>query len=82
MERANSEAKHAAVRGGNSLFGATLVGGVFVVCLIRLMGFVKANAGDLISADQWDFLTPLFDGKGPGAGFFYQHGPHRQVSAG
>lgn len=51
--------------------------GVFTVCLIRLVGFVKAYAVNLLFDDQWDFLRPLFEGRGPWSCFFLQHGPHR-----
>jgi hypothetical protein len=60
------------------LLAATFVMGTFAVCLIRLVGFVQANAVDLLYEDQWDFLRPLFEGRGPWSCFFYQHGPHRQ----
>ena len=63
--------------GRSRLLGATVVIGTFVVCLIRLVGFVQANAVDLLYQDQWGFLQPLFEGRGPWSCFFYQHGPHR-----
>jgi hypothetical protein len=47
------------------LLAATFVMGTFAVCLIRLVGFVQANAVDLLYEDQWDFLRPLFEGRGP-----------------
>ncbi len=59
------------------LLDAASVIGVFVVCLIRLAGFVQDNAVDVLCEDQWDFLKPLFEGRGPWSCFFYQHGPHR-----
>jgi hypothetical protein len=61
-----------------ALCHVALVGATFAVCLVRLVGFVKDNAVNLLFEDQWDFLKPLFDGKGPWACFFWQHGPHRQ----
>lgn len=61
-----------------ALGNAGLVGATFAVCLVRLVGFAKDNAVNLLFEDQWDFLKPLFDGKGPWACFFWQHGPHRQ----
>jgi hypothetical protein len=53
------------------------VAATFVICLIRLYGFVQDNAVNLPFEDQWDFLTPMFKSQGPWACFFYQHGPHR-----
>ncbi|MGA2446257.1 MAG: hypothetical protein ABSG50_12600 [Opitutaceae bacterium] len=61
-----------------ALCHVALVGATFAVCLVRLAGFVKDNAVNLLFEDQWDFLKPLFDGKGPWDCFFWQHGPHRQ----
>jgi hypothetical protein len=58
------------------LLGATFVIGTFAICLVRLVGFVQANAVDLLYEDQWTFLQPLFEGRGPWSCFFYQHGPH------
>lgn len=52
-------------------------GGTFVLALLRLYRLVANNAVDIPYGDQWDTLTPLFDGKGPLAAFFQQHGPHR-----
>jgi hypothetical protein len=72
------EGAPASDRGRGRLLGATVVIGTFAVCLIRLVGFVQANAVDLLCEDQWDFLQPLFAGRGPWACFFWQHGPHRQ----
>ena len=65
-------------RGRGRLIGVVLVIGTFAMCLIRLVGFVQANAVDVLCEDQWDFLHPLFDGRGPWSCFFWQHGPHRQ----
>ena len=61
-----------------ALCNAGLVGATFAICLVRLAGFAKDNAVNLLFEDQWDFLAPLFEGKGPWACFFWQHGPHRQ----
>ena len=58
-------------------FGPLVVLGVFTVCLIRLAGFVHANAVDLPFNDQWDALGPLFENRGPWSAFFMQHGPPR-----
>ena len=52
-------------------------GGTFVLALLRLYRLVANNAVDIPYGDQWDTLTPLFDGKGPLSAFFQQHGPHR-----
>ena len=52
-------------------------GGTLVLALLRLYRLVANNAVDVPYGDQWDTLTPLFDGKGPLAAFFKQHGPHR-----
>jgi hypothetical protein len=71
------EGAPASDRGRGRLLGAIFVIGTFAVCLIRLVGFVQANAVDLLYEDQWDFLRPLFEGRGPWSCFFYQHGPHR-----
>jgi hypothetical protein len=62
----------------NLLFGLTLVAATFTICLVRLCGFVWDNAVDLPFEDQWALLTPLFEGKGPLAYFFFQAGPYRQ----
>jgi hypothetical protein len=64
-------------RSRNSLFGLTLVAGTFVICLIRLCGFVQENAVNLLFNDQWGFLDPLFQGQGPWRTFFSQDGPVR-----
>jgi hypothetical protein len=60
-----------------ALFCLTLVAGMFVVCLIRLCGFVQENAVNLLFEDQWVLLAPLFQGQGPWSCFFFQYGPHR-----
>jgi hypothetical protein len=60
------------------LIGVSFVIGTFVLCLIRLAGFVQTNAVNVLCEDEWDFLQPLFDGRGPWSCFFWQHGPHRQ----
>ncbi len=54
-----------------------LVWGVLAVCLVRLAGFVYDNSVNVLYSDQWDTLWPLFQGQGPWAAFFHQHGPHR-----
>ncbi len=51
--------------------------GIFVVCLIRLVGFVHDNAVDVLFNDQWDALWPIFAGQGPWESFLQQHGPPR-----
>jgi hypothetical protein len=58
------------------------VAAMFVICLIRLCGFVWDNAVDLPFEDQWVLLDPLFKDQGPRAYFFYQTGPYRQGLAG
>ncbi|HZP59443.1 MAG TPA: hypothetical protein VFB27_03890 [Opitutaceae bacterium] len=58
-------------------FALLAVAAVFILGLIRLIGFVQDNAVDLLFEDQWAFLTPMFKGEGPWASFEYQHGPHR-----
>lgn len=55
-----------------------IIATVFTVALVRLAGLVQDDAVNVLYGDQWDFLTPLFDGKGPWACFIRQHGPHRQ----
>lgn len=61
-----------------SLFALVLVAAVFVVCLIRLVGFVQDNAVDLLFDDQWVLLGPVFKGQGPWSCFLLQDGPQRQ----
>jgi hypothetical protein len=39
---------------------------------------VKTGAVNVLFADQWDFLAPLFREEGLWAMFTQQHGPHRQ----
>jgi len=39
---------------------------------------VGRHAVDCLYLDQWDFLTPLFEGQGAWACFVRQHGPHRE----
>ncbi|HWA27683.1 MAG TPA: hypothetical protein VG734_18650 [Lacunisphaera sp.] len=56
---------------------AILVGSAYVVCLVRLAGFVAANSVNLMYSDQWDALWPLFEGRGPWTMFLHQHGPVR-----
>jgi hypothetical protein len=55
-----------------------MVAGVFIVCLIRLCGFVRDNAVNLLFEDQWVLLAPLMRGQGPWSCFFLQEGPQRQ----
>jgi hypothetical protein len=64
-------------RSRNSLLGVTLVAGAFVICLIRLGGFVQDNAVNLLFNDQWGFLDPLFQGQGAWRSFLFQDGPVR-----
>jgi hypothetical protein len=68
----------AADRERGRLISATIVIGTFALCLVRLVGFVQANAVDVLCEDQWGFLEPLFEDRGPWSCFFWQHGPHRQ----
>jgi len=56
----------------------TLLLGAFVIGLLRVGGLIADSAVNVLYADQWDFLSPLFNGEGPGAAFLQQHGPHRQ----
>lgn len=63
--------------GTRSIYSLLVVVAVFLVCLVRLVGFVQDNAVDVLFDDQWDYLSPLFDQQGPAAAFFYQHGPPR-----
>src|SRR5882762_11118048 len=64
-------------RSRRTLYSLALVGVTFAICLVRLAGFVQANAVDLPFDDLWDSLNPLFKEEGPLACFFYQHGPPR-----
>lgn len=66
-----------AAGGRGRLLEVAFVFGVFGVCLVRLVGFVDANAVDLLFNDQWDTLRPLFEGQSPWNAFFLQHGPPR-----
>jgi hypothetical protein len=50
----------------------------FVVGFIRLAELAYDNAVNLPFEDQWDFLRPLFEDRGPFACFLRQHGPHRE----
>ena len=54
------------------------VGVVFLLCLLRLGSLIADFAVNVPFADQWDFLAPIFEGRGPFASFLHQHGPHRQ----
>jgi hypothetical protein len=46
---------------------------------IRLFAFISDYSVNVLFQDQWDFLTPLFDGKASLVKLFlYQHGPHRE----
>jgi len=65
-------------RSRHALFCLILVAGMFVICLIRLCGFVQDNAVNLLFDDQWALLSPLFQGQGPLSCFFLQDGPQRQ----
>lgn len=60
------------------LLTASVVYGVFTVCLVRLAGLVRMAAVNVPFQDQWDLLRPLFDQQGWWAAFRWQHGPHRQ----
>jgi hypothetical protein len=55
-----------------------IIGTAFALALVRLAGLVQDDAVNVLYGDQWDFLTPLFEGQGPWASFVRQHGPHRQ----
>lgn len=41
---------------------ALLVAGVWLGCVVRLVGLIDRHGVDLLVMDQWDFLVPLFDG--------------------
>jgi hypothetical protein len=77
MDDPHLKAASPAGRSRHALFCLTLVAGMFVICLIRLVGFIQANAVNLLYEDQWALMTPLFQGQGPWSCFFYQYGPHR-----
>jgi hypothetical protein len=54
---------------------------IVAVCVLLSINWVFAVARfqpNVLFMDQWDFLLPLFDGKGAWARFVQQHGPHRQ----
>jgi len=72
--------KAASPSGGSrhELFGLTLVAGTFVICLIRLVGFVQANAVNLMFEDQWSYLYPIYRGQGAWACFNSQQGSWRE----
>jgi hypothetical protein len=72
------KAESPADRNRHALFCLTLVAATFVICLIRLGGFVQENAVNLLFDDQWALLSPLFQGQGPWSCFFLQDGPQRQ----
>jgi hypothetical protein len=57
---------------------AAAVGAAFVASAGHLFWLVNRHAVDVPFHDQWDFLGPEFDGRGLWAGFWFQHGPHRQ----
>lgn len=50
---------------------------VFCVALARFALLVAGGAVNVLYGDQWDFLAPMFEGRGPWASFERQHGPHR-----
>jgi hypothetical protein len=52
---------------------------VAVILGIRLFTFISDYSVNVLFQDQWDFLTPLFDGNACLARLFlFQHGPHRE----
>ena len=55
-----------------------LVTGALVWSGAHLFSFVNRHAVECLYQDQWDFLDPLFQGRGAWACFIHQHGPHRQ----
>ncbi len=77
MRARSDENATRAVGGRGRLLEVALVLGSFGVCLVRLVGFVDANAVDLLFNDQWDTLRPLFASQGPWSAFSMQHGPPR-----
>src|SRR5580700_5053697 len=65
-----------------SLIDLVAVAGTFVICLIRLGGFVQENAVNLLFNEQWVALTPLFQGRGPWSCFFLQDGGAQRMGVG
>jgi hypothetical protein len=58
----------------------TVVAGLLVVCVYlvgRLARFVAANSVTLLYGDQWAYVAPLIDGRGPLQIFWWQYGVHR-----
>lgn len=60
------------------LIAVLIVGGVWTLALVRLLGLVSAGASNVPFQDQWALLTPTFDRTGAWSAFTWQHGPHRQ----
>jgi len=58
------------------LYRTVFVLGVFAISSVRLVGLVHDTAVDVLFADPWDALRPLFEHAGPWKTFFSQHGPH------
>ncbi len=48
-----------------------------VACAFRSFDFIHNYSVNLLMSDQWDFLTPVFQGDSLWAQFNWQHGPHR-----
>jgi hypothetical protein len=54
-----------------------LIGAAFTILGIRLFILVNQYSVNLLFWDQWDFLTPLFQGKDLWTLFNWQHAQHR-----
>ena len=54
-----------------------ILSGAFVLLGWRLFVLIDQKAVNILFWDQWDFLTPLFEGRGPWELFNWQHGLHR-----
>lgn len=55
-----------------------LIAASFVFFSLRMRGFIRRQAVNILFYDQWDFLTPLFGNPTAWEMFTRQHGPHRQ----
>jgi hypothetical protein len=51
--------------------------GTFALFSYRLLDLINQKSVNILFWDQWDFLTPLFEGKGAWDLFNWQHGLHR-----
>jgi len=67
------------VAGVNRVFSLVAVVIAVVGLGYRLFRFISEYGVNVLYYDQWDFLTPLFDGRGSLLTLFsWQHGPHRE----